>query len=149
MKKLSLIVFLGLSVALLSNKCQNQDGQTVATERPILDRPLSTGRQPQIGREAGKMIQSGAVVEGKLVLELEHPGGCGEHDYHLYFSGAYVKTLPPGAPMMLTHEQTTDDTCSQTIRQVVRFDLSPLGNSGYDSIWISIQNHEGEYVFRP
>ena len=67
-----------------------------------------------------------ASVDGDLLrLDVSYEGGCAEHAFTLYSSPHLTESIPPGAPTWLSHD-AGGDTCTETAREELTFDLSPL-----------------------
>jgi len=67
-----------------------------------------------------------AFIDGDLLhLEVSYRGGCKEHDFTLYSTGAVLFTNPPGTETYLSHD-AREDTCQKAIQEELAFDLSPL-----------------------
>jgi hypothetical protein len=67
-----------------------------------------------------------ARIEGDLlILDVSHSGGCAAHDFALWTTRAYEKSLPPQHHLVLTHD-ARGDLCEAYIARELRFDLSPL-----------------------
>jgi hypothetical protein len=60
-----------------------------------------------------------------LSLEVEHGGGCAEHEYYLVAWGGWMESFPVQVNVLLAHEDH-DDPCDAIIRRTLRFDLTPL-----------------------
>lgn len=65
-------------------------------------------------------------IEGDMLrLTVTHSGGCKDHTYQLYTSGAVMKSYPPQMTLHLAHN-AHGDACRALITQDLTFDLSPL-----------------------
>jgi hypothetical protein len=67
-----------------------------------------------------------------LSLDVEHGGGCAEHEYYLVAWGGWMESFPVQVNVLLAHEDH-DDPCDAIIRRTLRFDLTPLR----DTYWRS------------
>lgn len=66
------------------------------------------------------------IVGDILHLAIWHGGGCGDHDYELFFSPAsFAESLPVQATLRPRHTDL-DDPCDAWLRQELTFDLRPL-----------------------
>ena len=70
----------------------------------------------------------GATVRGNtLTIDLQHGGGCAEHEYELIMSpGAFLESFPVQASLYLRHN-ANGDVCRALIRKQLTFDLTPIG----------------------
>ncbi len=67
-----------------------------------------------------------AEINGDILdMAVSFTGGCEEHIFRLVASTAYKKSIPPKALIILTHD-AKDDTCTQSIMEELRFDLTPF-----------------------
>ncbi len=56
-----------------------------------------------------------ARIEGDFLrLELAYSGGCKEHEFSFHSNGPVIKTLPPGADLIIFHD-ANDDACEAWI----------------------------------
>jgi hypothetical protein len=67
----------------------------------------------------------GRVIGDTLELILEYAGGCGEHSFGLFTSGAFLHSNPPQAEFCLLHD-TGGDIGKGNVRRIQCFDLIPL-----------------------
>lgn len=87
---------------------------------------------------------SDAAIEGDiLTLTLRHGGGCGDHNYRMFWNGSFQKTDPLQASLVIRDE--TEDFCEALISSRVSFDLSAMGAElGADEVVLIIENYTGE-----
>lgn len=93
------------------------------------------------GRQTGELLV-GELPEGwaaldarqarldgtRLMVEVQHAGGCREHRYGLHWTGAFTKSLPP--QVVLTPVYTpNDDTCEALLTPEVTVDLASAPDS--------------------
>ena len=68
----------------------------------------------------------GYSVDGSiLALEIEHGGGCADHEYHLVAWGGWMESFPVQVNVLLAHEDN-EDPCDGILRRRLLFDLTPL-----------------------
>lgn len=67
-----------------------------------------------------------------LTVIFRYSGGCKEHDFNAYFSGGWLKSLPPQAIIDFEHLNPDNDACRSLVKDTAQFDLTPLryGTSG-------------------
>ncbi len=71
-------------------------------------------------------LNSVAVSDNEITLNLSYSGGCEEHEFELFMSpGAFMESNPVQANLFLRHNGK-DDACDAYITTEVSFDLSPL-----------------------
>ncbi len=68
-----------------------------------------------------------ARIEGTtLLVEVEHGGGCAEHEYALYWNGACGESYPLSCGVRLVHD-AHGDMCRAMLSRKLRFDVSAIG----------------------
>ena len=77
-------------------------------------------------------VESAQLVGTKLVLDVSHGGGCGEHLYDIELGGCF-ETFPVQCSAELIH--VTDDICEALLYRTVEIDLAEKGlfSDGYFS----------------
>ncbi len=70
-------------------------------------------------------IEGGEINGDILKLTVSFTGGCEEHKFRLIVSTIFLQSKPPKAFVLLTHD-AKDDTCTQSIMEELRYDLTPL-----------------------
>ena len=68
----------------------------------------------------------------KIVVELGHSGGCGEHKFDLEHSPTCLETYPGQCSAKLIHE--TNDFCEAFLFDTVEFDVKNLEKPQYLNI---------------
>ena len=82
-------------------------------------------------------VDSLKINSDTLSLFVNYGGGCKEHSFDLYSSGAMAKSLPPQITMILKHNGH-DDKCKMQIIQELKFNIAQLKKSGYEEIVLRI-----------
>jgi hypothetical protein len=63
-----------------------------------------------------------------LTVNLQHSGGCAEHEYELFMSpGAFLESFPVQANLYLRHH-ANGDQCRALITKELTFDLAPVAD---------------------
>lgn len=77
------------------------------------------------------VIQSAAVDDDWLVLDVAYAGGCRTHRFGMVHDGTQGLSLPPFVPLYLVHD-AGGDRCEALITRRIAVDLRPLqaGNPG-------------------
>ena len=66
------------------------------------------------------------LAQGYGQLEVNHSGGCGDHDFALFMSPAtFAESVPVQANLWLQHRDR-DDPCDGMVLQTLTFDLQPV-----------------------
>jgi len=61
-----------------------------------------------------------------LTVIVRYSGGCEEHDFNAYFSGGWLKSLPPQAVLNFEHLNPKNDACRSLVKDTLLFNLQPL-----------------------
>jgi hypothetical protein len=99
----------------------------------------------QIPEAKGKTyrIKSFIIAGNILSIDVSYRGGCGQHTFELYSNGLLKKSLPPQIDVFLEHKKE-NETCSEEIKQTLKFDISALKKSGYDLIVVNINSADNK-----
>lgn len=69
-----------------------------------------------------------AIVADTITLNINHSGGCKEHNYSLYMSpAAFLESYPVQANLYLQHD-SKGDACEALIKTSISFNLRPLAD---------------------
>ena len=69
---------------------------------------------------------NGARINGDvLAIDVQYSGGCEEHEFDMYFTGNYMKSLPPQVQLFLVHENN-GDMCRKLIMKTLYFSLKNI-----------------------
>lgn len=96
---------------------------------------IITGSENELTFPGDQASITSMKIDGDtLRLTVTHGGGCADHTYQLYTSGAVMKSYPPQMNIRLSHN-ANGDACEALITKDLAFDLSPLkkqlgGSSG-------------------
>jgi hypothetical protein len=87
-------------------------------------------------------------IEGNiLTIEVSYSGGCNEHEFQLYFDGNYMKSLPPKANFILTHDNK-GDACRSIVNKTLKFDISKAQYAGQKEMMVMVDGFgEVKYVY--
>lgn len=88
-------------------------------------------------------IKSYSIEGNILSIEVSYRGGCGQHNFELYSNGLLKKSLPPQIDVYLEH-QKENETCSEDIKQTLKFDIAALKNTNYDLIVLNINSADNK-----
>lgn len=86
--------------------------------------------------------------ENILEIRVKYSGGCREHNFNLYTSKAYMKSMPPQLKLFLTHDNHSDH-CRDLISQNLYFDISGARYEGQNKLLLIIHGYHGkiEYIY--
>ena len=88
-------------------------------------------------------IKSFSIAGDILSIDVTYRGGCGQNTFELYSNGYLKKSLPPQVDVFLEHKKE-NETCSEEIKQTLKFDISALKKPGYDLIVININSADNK-----
>ncbi len=74
---------------------------------------------------------------------ISYHGGCGKNNFELYSNGLLMKSMPPQLEIYLEREQE-NETCNDEIKQLLKFDLSPVKKPGNAKIILNINSAENK-----
>lgn len=87
-------------------------------------------------------------IDGDILsLTVSYGGGCKEHEFNLYFSGNYKKSLPPKAEFKLVHKYI-EDPCRSIVEKTLKFNISGSKYEGQKEIVISINGFENTINYK-
>jgi hypothetical protein len=88
-------------------------------------------------------IKSFSIAGDILSIDVSYRGGCGQHTFELYSNGLLKKSLPPQIDVYLEHKKE-NETCTEDIKQTLKFDISSLKNANYDLIVLNINSADNK-----
>jgi hypothetical protein len=127
-----------MSITMLLFSCKSSQQNTSAVnskspkesvKKPVTDPDFS----PEEKNTRMNILDASIDQQKTLHLIISYSGGCKEHEFNIYTSGHYIKTLPPKMNIWLVNEQN-EDACRQLITDTLAFDLSGLIMKDYDKI---------------
>jgi len=97
------------------------DPQTLRIPTVMTAEAIEPGRWP-----SDRYSLNEAKIEGdRLVLEVQHGGGCKEHEYKLVVSDRFRESEPVQAEALLSHD-AHGDLCKALVHAKLEADLTPL-----------------------
>jgi hypothetical protein len=112
------------------------------------DNPDGEALELEIGEpEAGFQVDvTEASLDGDLLtMTLEHGGGCGDHNYRLFWDGQFRETIIEIAELKVRDE--TDDLCEGFVFQEVTFNIAEIRKvhgAEEGEVLLSIENFDEE-----
>ena len=77
-------------------------------------------------------------------------GGCEEHDFNAYFSGSWLKSMPPQAIIEFEHLNPKNDACRSLVKDTFLFDMKPLRYTGSNDVivrWTGGAKVQTKYIY--
>jgi flagellar basal body L-ring protein FlgH len=157
MKRISLLVaglmLMILAVTSCKSKKRSQEN-SVTTEQTAEKQALPTQEILEVNlvseyrknpdSEAFEILKSS--IEGDvLTVTVQYGGGCEEHKFSVYSTGAYMKSMPPKLNLYMEHNGN-EDPCRALIQKDIKFNLSSVQFVGSRELVLIIQNGEGHEV---
>lgn len=144
----SILAALLISVALFS--CKNNGKNTASANKQvekIKDIIVSRERKP---REQDFQVLEMSSSEDVLTVIFRYSGGCKTHGFNAYFSGAFLKSMPPQAYIDFEHLNPDQDPCRSLVTDSVKFHLEPMRyGSGSEVVikWVGDPNVKTSYTY--
>ena len=129
MKHFVLLISL-IAIALISCKTTEKSASTepksktenlASAVKPVV---VEANRKP-VG-ELDFTVLKWSIRQDTLIAIVRYSGGCKEHDFNAYFSGAWLKSLPAQAVIELEHIDLENDPCRSMVKDTLKFDLTPV-----------------------
>jgi hypothetical protein len=117
--------------------------ETVKVESVVID----ATRPPE--KLAGITIGSIRTSGDTLLVDVVYSGGCKPHDFKLYSTGMWMKSMPPKVNVWLSHTVSEPDPCRQVVKETLRYLIRPLRYRGQDKVVILMQGteHQADYTY--
>ncbi|MEJ1937050.1 hypothetical protein WDZ92_43210, partial [Nostoc sp. NIES-2111] len=101
---------------------QNSSHQLDVSKRAIQNIVITTGSIPKGDNFS---LSNSRIIGKQLQIDVSYSGGCRQHDFNLYWNGAYQESFPPQVRMKLVHD-AKKDTCERLITETLVFDIQSL-----------------------
>jgi hypothetical protein len=99
------------------------------TVKPII---VDATRKPS--RNLDFSVLKWSVKRDTLIAIVRYSGGCKEHKFNAYFSGAWLKSLPAQAVVDLEHIDLENDPCRSLTKDTLKFDMTSIRYPGAKEI---------------
>ncbi|MDM9380137.1 hypothetical protein QUB80_05415 [Chlorogloeopsis sp. ULAP01] len=73
-------------------------------------------------------LSNSRIIGKQLKIDVSYGGGCKQHNFNLYWNGAYQESFPPQVRMRLVHD-ANKDTCKKLVKKTLVFDIQSLQSS--------------------
>lgn len=83
-------------------------------------------------------VSNWTMKQGILEVVVQYSGGCDEHDFNAYFSGSWLKSMPPQAMVALEHLNPKNDPCRKMVKDTFLFDAAPLEYPGGEEVMVKL-----------
>ena len=104
-----------LSIALFSckstEKSTSQEAKTKVGTPSANWKPIIVDADRKPIKDLDFSVLKWSVKRDTLIAIVRYSGGCKEHDFNAYFSGAWLKSLPAQAVVELEHINLENDPC--------------------------------------
>ena len=74
-----------------------------------------------------------------LLVDVTYSGGCKPHDFKLYSTGMWMKSMPPKVNVWLSHIAVEPDPCRQLMKENLKFIIKPLRYRGNEKVVVLMQ----------
>jgi hypothetical protein len=157
MKKILLLATCVIIASLVVTSCKSKKESrenSVVTEQTIDKQGILTQETLEVNTirdyrsnpdsEPFKILKSS--VDGDILrLTVEYGGGCEEHKFSVYSTGAYMKSMPPKLNLYIEHDGN-QDPCRALIQKEIRVNLKSVQFAGSQELVLILQNGEGHEV---
>jgi len=87
-------------------------------------------------------IKDARIKGTQLHLDVQYPGGCGDHTFELFTDGFVMKSLPPKQVFFLRH-YAHDDLCKGLVNTTVAFELEGVASEG-NNLVLLLEGFKGD-----
>lgn len=132
------LLFSSIILVLVSCKTTEQRTAVSSNEKAVTAEPqvkpiiVDANRKPS--GDLDFSVLKWSVKRDTLIAIVRYNGGCKEHDFNAYFSGAWLKSLPAQAVIELEHINLENDPCRSLVKDTLKFDLTSLRYPGANEI---------------
>ena len=92
-------------------------------------------------------IEESLIQNEILEIRLTYSGGCAQHQFTLYTTQQYQKSLPPKLPLFLMHD-TGGDACREIKQETLLFNIEDLKYDGQKTVQFIInQEYTVDYTY--
>ena len=117
------------------------------TQPPVQTVVIDATRPPE---KPGVITISAIRTSGDtLMVDVTYSGGCKPHEFKLYSTGMWMKSLPPKVNVSLSHTMAEPDPCRQMVRKTLKFLIRPLRYRGNNKVVVLMQGTDlqAEYSY--
>jgi hypothetical protein len=82
-------------------------------------------------------IVNWAMEADVLEVVIRYSGGCAEHEFNAYFSGSWLKSMPPQAMVQIEHLNPNNDNCRQMVLDTIYFDATTVQYPGSEVVKVN------------
>lgn len=142
MRTLFLII---LPLALLSCKTNAPTKQTKAVPSiPEVELDRSYQRDKSL---YDFKVSSWDVSGDTLIAVVSYSGGCEPSSFKAFFTGSWMKSLPPKTAIYLEHHRTKPDPCREQITKTLKFDLTNVRYETSQKVILQTANGKHSAVY--
>ncbi len=135
MKKILLSVIILSALAACKNNGQNSRSSAKTTVEPVsILKTIIVDSQRKPSRKPDFSVLDWTAFSDTLRVIVSYSGGCEEHDFNAYFSGGWLKSLPPQAVVELEHLNPQNDACRSIVNDTLYFNMEPLRYQGQHTV---------------
>jgi len=151
----SLLLF---SIPILMLSCKNsvptnprseEVRETEQTTSSVLEIQLDKSYAPN--KELFRFnVKGWEIKENVLSITISYSGGCEEDSFKAFYTGAWMKSLPPKMDIYLEHHTPKPDYCKALITKTIEIDISEVKYEGQNKVVLRSPNgkHQAFYEYR-
>ena len=145
MRPFLFILLSGLTMTACRNSGQNTASEPKTQAVPVSGlREIIVDADRQLGTEVDFSVLQWRAVRDTLLVIVRYSGGCEEHYFNAYFSGAWLKSLPPQTIVSLEHLNPKKDPCRSLVKDTLRFDMRPLRYESGNEVVVKLSGVPGK-----
>ena len=143
MKKLIIFSFLILAIPFVachnkelakSNKTTSSTSKTESSKNVIIDASIDVSTI----EGAPTNVDSLTITGNVLSIFVNYSGGCKEHNFDLFSTDSYEKSLPPQLTLYIKHTNNGDE-CRELVMRELKFNIAAI-KKNYSALRIKIGN---------
>jgi hypothetical protein len=141
--------FLILISILMNNSCKNtnetETTKSIANTQQIIKNVIIDKKFDLINYKKECTVLNASISDSTLSITFTYKG-CNDDDLDLIFTGAYLKSLPPQASLILNKKSIGKD-CGKQVKKTLLFNISPIQFLGEKSLVIQLPNYEPNLIY--
>ncbi|MDP6909598.1 MAG: hypothetical protein QF371_08835 [Flavobacteriales bacterium] len=137
MKNLLPVLFIISVLSACKNNGQNTSSSSKITEEHVsVLQEIIVGQQRKPSGKPDFSVLDWTAFTDTLRVIVSYSGGCEEHDFNAYFSGGWLKSLPPQALIELEHLNPNNDACRSLVKDTLYFDMKSIRYKGQNTVMV-------------
>ena len=145
--KLIACILFGLAACKNTEQATSASEKTAEVEKPAKKlKPIIVDRTYKPAAKPDFQVLEWTTMSDSLMVVVSYSGGCEEHGFNAYFSGGWLKSLPPQAMINLEHLNPNNDACRSLVKDTAYFDLTPVQFPGQNKVVVKWQSDSEKWA---